>query len=104
MFGPQLGHWVWKKVDPEKLRVDYYDELEWEDLMVWFALCHQGAIVVKHFGDGTDGDEAVEKAFHIVAAMKGAPWAMTKQVLMLFKEGAEHAAEAGEEGVSLPWI
>ena len=33
-FEPQLQHWVWTKVDPDKLRVDYHGQLDWEDLTV----------------------------------------------------------------------
>jgi hypothetical protein len=94
-FEPQLQHWVWTKVDSDKLRVDYHGQLEWDDLMVWFSLCHQGIIEVKKFCDGTYENETVEKAFKMAAAMKTASWAVTEQVLTLFKEGAEDASQAG---------
>ena len=50
---------------------------------------------MKYFGAGTHENEAVEKGFRIAGAMGDVSWAVTEEVLGLFKEGVEKASRAG---------
>ena len=95
-FDPQLQHWIRTKVNSELRTLHYSGGCKWEKLWVWFKLCHQGTIDVSRFSnEGCVGDDSREKAFQIATVMRSSTWEVTKQVLELFKQGAEAASRDG---------